>query len=128
MKSQRIQKFKFITIIVAIILIIIGLEAFISFNDHMYVVTIVDKDRITDSKLTKDKENKIESKYIVFAEDESGKSRVFENTDKFIRFKWNSSDVQGSLKINHKYKLTVVGHRIPFMSVYENIIKVEEIK
>lgn len=119
---------KFIIFLVFIAIVAIGVEWATCFNDHTYIVTITDKDRIVDPNTSNKDKNDIKSKYIVFTEDESGKSRTFENTDVFIRFKWNSSDVQGSLKINHKYRLTVIGYRIPFMSSYENILKAEEVK
>lgn len=129
--SSRTKVKVFMSLVAFFVLLAIGGQIALCFNDHSYVVTITDKDRIVKSKSnnkSKGSNTEIESKYIVFTEDESSVSHTFENTDVFIRFKWNSSDVQGSLKINHKYKLTVIGLRIPFLSWYENILKVEEIK
>ena len=51
---------------------------------------------------------------------------MFQNTDEWIRGKWNSSDIQGSLEVGKTYTVVVVGYRIPFLSCYENIISVGE--
>lgn len=94
-----------------------------NFNDHTYTVVITDKERIV-----KGSSKSTESKYLIFADDVNGESMVFENTDTLLRLKWNSSNIQGKLKVGHTYKITVVGFRLSFMSMYENIIKVEEIE
>ncbi len=91
----------------------------LNFNDTEYEVTITDKERIVDGEI---------SKYLVFAEDKQGKTVVFENTDALLRLKFDSSDIQGQLKEGHTYKVTVVGYRVSFLSMYQNIIGIEEIK
>jgi hypothetical protein len=118
------SKTRFIVICLVVATIIIGVLYSVStvFNDHTYVVTVTDKDRIYESSDDKS----ADSKYIVFTKDESGEIHVFENTDLFIRFKFNSSDIQGKLEVGNTYEVTVVGYRIPILSQYENIIKVEE--
>jgi hypothetical protein len=50
---------------------------------------------------------------------------VFENSDTFFYQKWNSSDIYGKLTVGNKYKATVYGWRIPFLSNYRNIIEIE---
>lgn len=109
------------------VIVFIVLGAIISipfnFNDHEYTVVITDKERIVNGS-----GESTESKYLIFADDVNGESRVFENTDALFRLKWNSSNIQGELKVGHTYKITVVGFRLSFMSIYENIIKVEEIE
>jgi len=92
-----------------------------SFNDTNYTVTITDKERIVEHS-----GDSISSKYLVFADGENGESYVLENTDCFIRGKWNSSNIQGQLKEGNTYTVTVVGYRVPFLSMYQNIIKVEK--
>ena len=82
------------------------------------MVTVTDKERV----MTEDS-----SKYLVFTEDSDGNTYVFENTDSLLRGKFDSSDVQGQLKVGNTYKITVVGYRIPFLSAYQNIIAFEEI-
>lgn len=125
---RKLSKIKFIVIAVVVVLAIMFIEAMFSFNDTEYTITITGKDRITES--SKDSNGNVEtsSKYLVFADDENGNSVVFENTDCFIRLKFNSSNVQGQLKEGHRYKITVIGYRVPILSWYQNIIKVDEVK
>ena len=110
------------------ILIVLGILAIIAliilwnFNEKTYTITITDKDRITQRS-----GDTVTSKYLVFGEDEDGNSLVFENTDALLRWKFNSSNIQGSLKIGKMYDITVVGFRIPIFSAYENIIDYYEI-
>lgn len=115
-KERRKIKLKTIAYIFVFILVI-GFTFVTSFNDKTYTVTVTDKERVNKSD---------SSKYLVFCEDENGEVLVFENTDELLRLKFNSSTVQGTIKQGGKYKLTVVGFRVPFLSMYQNIIKVEE--
>ena len=105
--------------IAVVILICIGLA--FSFNDKEYTITVTDKERIVDAD-----GERITSRYLIFGEDEDGNVLVFQNTDEMIRGKWNSSTIQGSLKVGKTYTVVVVGYRIPFLSCYENIIAFEE--
>ena len=116
-----------VVIAIAVIIVAVFSEMMFSFNDTSYTVTITDKDRITESSKDSDGNVKTSSKYLVFADDENGNSLVFENTDCFIRWKFNSSNIQGQLKEGHTYKITVIGYRVPFLSWYQNIINVEEL-
>lgn len=125
---RKSSKVKFIVVVIVILLVTVLSEAIFSFNDTEYTVTITGKDRITESSKDSDGNSHTSSKYLVFADDENGNSIVFENTDCFIRWKFNSSNVQGQLKEGHTYKITVIGYRVPFLSWYQNIIKVEEVE
>lgn len=126
---KKIKKVKGITIIIAVAMLVIAiLGVKFSHNDTEYTVTITGKDRITESSKESDGNYKTSSKYLVFADDENGNSLVFENTDCLFRWKFNSSNVQGKLKEGHTYKITVIGYRNSFLSWYQNIIKVEEVK
>ena len=124
MRRKRNTKTFFVEIMIAVILVLsIGYEAISSFNDTEYTITVTDKERIYEGS-----GDTSSSKYLVFGDDENGNALVFENTDCFIRGKWNSSNIQGQLKEGNTYKITVVGYRVSFFSMYQNIIKVEEIK
>lgn len=118
---RKSSKLKFIAIVAVIALAVIFVEMLFSFNDTEYAVTITGKERIAES----DGDNEMSSKYLVFADDENGNPLVFENTDCFIRFKFNSSNIQGQLKEGNTYRITVIGYRIQLLSWYQNIIKVE---
>lgn len=125
---KKLKNVKFIVVAVVIVLsVVFSIKAF-NFNDKEHTVTVTDKDRITESSKDSDGNSHTSSKYLVFSDDENGNSLVFENTDCFIRLKFNSSNIQGKLKEGHTYKVTVIGYRVPFFSWYQNIIKVEEVK
>ena len=122
MRRKKNTKTFFVAIMIAVILVLsIGYEAIFSFNDTEYKITVTDKERIYEGS-----GDTSSSKYLVFGDDDNGNSLVFENTDCFIRGKWNSSNIQGQLKEGNTYKVTVVGYRFPFLSMYQNIIKIEE--
>ena len=124
MRRKKNTKTFFVAIMIAVILVLsIGYEAIFSFNDTEYTITITDKERIYEGR-----GDTSSSKYLVFGDDDNGNSLVFENTDCFIRGKWNSSNIQGQLKEGNTYKVTVVGYRVSFFSMYQNIIKIEDIK
>lgn len=110
---------------IIIIAIVIGLVVGIvgSFNDHTYIITVTDKERITEQN-----DDDIDSKYLIYGTDKKGQDYVLENTDNLFRGKFNSSDVYGSIKREKTYEVTVVGYRIQFLSWYENIIKYKELK
>lgn len=61
------------------------------------------------------------SKYLIFTKDET-----FENTDSIAYFKFNSSDLYGQINKGKTYKAKVAGVRIPFLSWYRNIIRIQE--
>lgn len=114
----------FISLLVFVAIIVTTLVV-TSYNDHSYVVTISDKERVVTS--SSGGNSSISSKYLIFCTDKDGNDRVLENTDSFLRFKFNSSDIYGQLEVGQTYQVTVVGYRIPFFSTYENIIEIEEI-
>ena len=113
----------FVAVMIAIMLVsLIAQEAIFNFNDTEYTITVTDKERIYTGS-----GGNSSSKYLVFGDDQNGNSLVFENTDCFIRGKWDSSNIQGQLKVGNTYKITVIGYRVSFLSWYQNIIKIEEV-
>lgn len=56
-------------------------------------------------------------KYIAF-----GQNETYENTDEWLFWKYNSSDVNKNLVKGNTCQLKVHGLRIPFLSWYRNII------
>lgn len=80
-------------------------------------IVVVDKDRITTGS-----GDSMSSKYLIFTEAET-----FENTDSLTRWKFNSSDIQGQLRVGEAYQVEVYGYRIPFLSQYRNIVEVESV-
>lgn len=59
-------------------------------------------------------------KYLLYTKDE-----VFENTDSWLYFKFNSSDFQNKLKNGKPHKVKVAGWRVPFFSMYRNVVKIK---
>ena len=121
------KKSYFIEIISSVLVIAIAIffSLAASFNDTEYTVTVTDKERVV--KISSDESNS-SSKYLVFTEDAQGETIVFENTDNIFRGKFNSSTFQGQLKIGNTYRITVVGYRVPFLSMYQNIIAIEGVE
>ena len=66
---------------------------------------------------TVERSERVNEKYLIFTPDE-----VFENTDAWGFFKFNSSDVYGKAKPGAVCEFKVNGFRIPFFSYYRNII------
>jgi hypothetical protein len=81
-------------------------------SEETIEITIKEKERIT----TGSGEN-ISSKFIIYTENE-----VFENTDSWLYFKFNSADYQNKFTVGKTYKVKVAGWRIPFLSMYRNIV------
>lgn len=104
-------------ILILLLVVMICFALFVSFNDHSKIVTITDKERIYEKRGDTER-----SYYLVFGIDENGNAIVFENTDTIWRGKWNSSDIQAALEIGKTYEVELIGFRIKFFSMYENVI------
>lgn len=65
--------------------------------------------------------NNIYTKFLVYTEKE-----VFQNTDFLLFWKFNSGTIQMELKDNQEFTVTVIGWRIPFFSMFRNILKIEQ--
>jgi hypothetical protein len=72
---------------------------------------VVDKQRISTGSGTP-----LQHRYLVFTNAET-----LENPDSLLYAKFNSSDVQGQLRIGKRYEFDVYGWRLPFFSSYRNI-------
>jgi hypothetical protein len=62
-------------------------------------------------------------KYLVFTDGET-----FCISDSWVHWRFNSSDVYGSMKVGVKYTATLQGYRWPFFSMYRNVINPVEVK
>lgn len=54
------------------------------------------------------------------------KNEVFEVSDTVVKFRFNSSDVYGAIKIGKCYDVVVYGARVPFLGMYRNILEAKE--
>lgn len=64
------------------------------------------------------------TKYLLYPE----KGEPLENTDAMFHMKFNSSTIYGEIEEGECYRFEVYGWRLPFFSMYQNIIGKEEIK
>ncbi len=76
--------------------------------------------RITDAQMTK-----VDGKFMIATE-----YRPFVNEDAKYRFKFNSGTVQNeAIRLRGKVvRIKKYGWRVPFLSRYENVVKIEEVK
>ncbi len=63
--------------------------------------------------------------FYVVGEDKSGNKEVFENTDTIAFLKFDSADLQQKISLGNTYKMDVNWMRIPFLSMYRNVLDVE---
>ena len=108
-------------VIVVIIIVVLG-NIYTSFNDHTYIATVTDKQRIV-----KNNNGDVDSYYLIFCKDDEENYYEFKNEDVFIRGKFKSSTVDNQIEVGETYKFTVVGFRVGWLSWYENIIKFEKV-
>ena len=110
-----------LVIIAVITFVVFGIiwELITSFNDHTYVATVTKQERIVKGE---------ESYYLIFTKDDNGNFHELKNEDNYLRMKFNSSTVYNQIEVGKKYRFTVIGFRIGFLSSYENIIEFTEIK
>ena len=84
-------------------------------NDGLITATVAGKERV----VKHDAEGEMYSYYLVYTDKE-----VFKIEDSLLFGQFNSSDVYGMLAENTTYKFKVFGARIPFLSMYRNIVGV----
>lgn len=89
----------------------------------MYVYGTQQDRTVTVNKSERIVESDGSARYLVFAKEE-----VFQNKDSFLRLKFNSSDVYNQLENGKSYTCDTYGWRIPFFSVYPNIVSCNENK
>lgn len=103
---------KIVGFTVVIILFFISLSGWYAYATQSETSCLVDdKERVVKSE---------SSKYLVFCEDE-----VLENTDSLWYLKFRSSDIYNDLEVGEEYDLRVYGWRVPFFSMYKNIIEIK---
>jgi hypothetical protein len=99
-----------VTILSLFILALIAITPIIHFStmETVHGYTVTEKERIV---------GKESSKYLIFTDQE-----VFENTDSFLSFKFNSSDFYARIQVGQVCSFTVTGYRVPVLSLYRNIL------
>jgi len=101
-------------------IILLGLFTCILLVMYSYFVADTVVTRITDAQMTK-----VDGKFMIATE-----YRPFVNYDAKYRFKFNSGTVQNdAIKLRGKtVRIKKYGWRIPIFSLYENVVKIKEVK
>jgi hypothetical protein len=74
--------------------------------------TVTGKERVTSGE---------SSKYLVYTN-----TTTFEVVDTWIHWRFDSSDFYGKIVVGKTYQAKVQGWRVPFFSMYQNIITLDE--
>jgi hypothetical protein len=100
--------------------ILIAIAAFIMMILWSYFITDTITTKITDAQMTE-----VQGKFMIATED-----RPFVNDDAMYRFKFNSATIQNeAIRLKGKVvRIKKYGWRIPIFSMYENVVKIEEVK
>jgi hypothetical protein len=106
---------KIFAIGVSLVVAVLALNPIVHYTtlDTARNVRILDKERVTVSA----NDGVVTSKYLIFAQGET-----FENTDTIWAMKYNSSDIYGYIQKNLSCTFEVTGFRVPFLSMYRNIL------
>jgi hypothetical protein len=103
-----------------IMAILIGIVFCILMVLYSYFIADTVQTRITDAQMTM-----VDGKFMIASE-----ARPFVNEDAWYRFKFDSGTVQNNaIRLRGKMvKIKKYGWRIPMFSMYENVVKITEIK
>jgi Protein of unknown function (DUF1523) len=109
-KITRMRIMAILIVIVACILMVL----------YSYFIADTVQTRITDAQMTK-----VDGRFMIASE-----YRPFMNEDVWYRFKFDSGTVQNdAIRLRGKMvKIKKYGWRIPMFSMYENVLKITEIK
>ncbi len=101
-------------------LILIGIGAAVLAVLYSYFIADTVQTKITDAQMTK-----VDGRFMIATED-----RPFVNEDARYRFKFNSGTIQNdAIRLRGKtVRIKKYGWRIPLFSMYENVVKIEEVK
>lgn len=102
-----------VLILITFVVLLFAWWGITSLTQHEYIITVTEKERIQSAGT---------GKYLIWGDDNNRNAYVFENVDSIIMFKFNSSDVYGKIDVGNTYRIIVVGLRIPFLNMYQNIV------
>jgi hypothetical protein len=100
--------------------IVFGIALLILIVLYSYFVADTVMTRITDAQMTK-----VDDRFMIATEE-----RPFVNYDAKYRFKFDSGTVQNdAIRLKGKVvRIKKYGWRVPILSWYENVVKIEEVK
>lgn len=100
-----------IIIITLFVLGLLSISPVIAYGTDEWIdITVKEKERVVGGS---------GGKYLVFTDNE-----VFQNTDSWWYWKFNSADFYSDIEEGKDYKVRAYGFRIPFLSKYRNIIEI----
>jgi hypothetical protein len=107
------KSFKFRAIVIGIVFIILTIL-------YSYFITDTVVTRVTDAQMTK-----VDGRFMIATE-----YRPFVNEDAKYRFKFNSGDIQNeAIRLKGRtVRIKKYGWRITILSMYENVVNIEEVK
>lgn len=115
------KNFKGMTLIEVIVIIAIVLVVALAIGTP-FIERAIAEDTVTVTVTDKNIKRYDESdKYLIYTN-----NGTYEITDTIAYWRWDSSDLYGEIEIGETYEMKVCGFRIPFFSMYENIIEVEK--
>ena len=111
--AEFFKKLKVRAILIAIALVILAIL-------WSYFITDTIMTRITDAQMTK-----VDGRFMIATED-----RPLVNEDAKYRFKFNSGTIQNeAIRLRGKVvRIKKYGWRLPIFSMYENVVKIEEVQ
>jgi heme/copper-type cytochrome/quinol oxidase subunit 2 len=113
---MRIAKFAIPVLIVAAI----GFVPFIHYNTMETISADVTE------KYVKRKSDSDEYRIATRSTNDTNQVEVFKNVDSILSFKFNSADVNARIAVGDTCTLRVNGFRVPWLSMFRNVIEVKE--
>ena len=110
MKNLRENLIMFSIVVIGFVMVFIYPICMYS-SQKPVTFTVQEKERV---------QTKEDSYYLVWSTD----NRTYKVADSLLFFTWDSSDRYGRLVKGKQVTVTTVGWRVPFLSMYENIIEV----
>jgi len=119
-KKKRITSTAWMwTFQVGVVLSIFGAWTYAYRSSSELITFTVDRRK----RVTKGSGDSLNSKYLVW----SHEGEVFEVTDSWAFLIWNSSDRYGQLREGETVIAEVAGWRVPFLSWYRNVVKIQSV-
>lgn len=104
-------------VVIAIIIIVFYFCAHPVYKNVYYKIKVTDKTRVVKHS---------SSHYLIFGKFSSnGKIEPLADSDSFMRWKFNSSEIYGQLQKGKTYCVRTNWMRAPFLSWYKNILAIE---
>lgn len=115
---KRNKGFTLIELMIVLVFVVAALLITVKGSSHIFargdlVATVTEKGERCSSR--------DDCRYLIYTD-----KGTIENTDSWLAWKFDSSDVYGDLKVGHTYHFRTQGIRVPFLSWYPNIMSVRE--